>query len=77
MTATNRYRDGLLAAARLVPQNWDDPLWHGPRAILDIDKTTVEVTSAVACALNAVRERIVAAAREAGKAKRESAKGAR
>ena len=60
--SANRYRDGLLAAAKLVPENWLDPTLSGPKAsILNLGVI-----------LNAVRERIEAAAREAAKPKKQS-----
>jgi hypothetical protein len=76
MTATNRYRDGLLAAARLVPQNWLDPLLTGPKAIIGDSESITAISLGVL--LNAIVARIEAAARAAEKPKqRKRARGKR
>jgi hypothetical protein len=63
---TNRYADGLRDAAKLVPQNWEDPILTGAKGVI----------LNLGVILNAVRERIEAAAREAEKPKkRKRAKG--
>lgn len=67
---SKRYRDGLLAAAQLVPENWLDPMLSGPKALVSLERNNIDVIGAVELVLNAVRERIEAAAREAAKPKK-------
>jgi len=65
----SRYRDGLLAAAQLVPENWLDPMLTGPKAFVEEGATSISCLC-LGVILNAVRERIEAAARESAKSKK-------